>query len=436
MLAVALLFACGDSSGSPDGGADAGPDGSAPDNGGGASGNEVGQACDNDDDCAGDLSCDQEIDQTFPATRLPAGQSEVETSVFPGGSCTPIPAAPSDGITPSCYPFGPAALSGCGQGGACALVRVAEDGFLNTLIACRAQCTPSADGSGCDRFGYTCHHDLGVCLEGCQSDEECRVRVVDTNDDGVGDSVEYDDDSRAVCDIDGFRCVHNESTSAQTGDACERIDDCEQHGDCRNALVGVQFPGGFCTKTGCDIDGRACKGDNAVCESLRGETGISYPTCLTRCTVGGEDEADRTGVDGHGDNCRDGYRCQYNGGDGAGSGVCVGGVYNDVEKSNVGAACESNDDCYSPYGHGRCEDLSGTGLTSVCTIIDCAVPGLPDDVCGPSGLCYGFGSDFSLCVQECDEAEACAEGYACADDDGDASTKRICFPVCFSDDRR
>ena len=434
MLIVALAVACGDSSaGGPDGGVDGGPDDPFGLRDAATGSSTVGQACDRDSDCAAGLSCDVEIDQSFSASRLPAGVSQVQSAVFPGGSCTPIPATVPDGTTEVCYPFGPPNLSGCGEGGACSFVTVADTTSLTRLAACRAQCTPTADGSGCDRFGYTCHTDLGVCVEGCQSDEECRVRVVDADGDGVDDSLEYDDESRAICDVEGFRCVHDRTNNAQTGDACERLDDCERDGLCRDALVGMDFPGGFCSKIGCEVEGRECRGDNAVCESLRGETSISYPTCLTRCTVGAERAALRVGADGHGEGCREGYRCHYNGGEGAESGVCVGGNYNDVSESNVGAACTSDAECYSPYGYGRCEDLSGTGLTSVCTIVDCAAPGLPDDICGPSGLCYGFGSDFSLCVQECSDAKECAEGYACADDDGVASTERICFPVCFED---
>jgi hypothetical protein len=61
------------------------------------------------------------------------------------------------------------------------------------------------------------------------------------------------------------------------------------------------------------------------------------------------------------------------------------------------------------------------------------VPGLPDDVCGADAACIGLNGDVTICAKTCTDASACADGYACTDDDGDPSTAKICFPVCSSD---
>jgi hypothetical protein len=159
--------------------------------------------------------------------------------------------------------------------------------------------------------------------------------------------------------------------------------------------------------------------------------------CMTTCRVGAEPEADRVGVSGHGEGCRPGYRCQYNGGAGAAAGVCVGGAYNDVTENNVGAACETDDECYSPFGMGLCLllDVGGvTGPQGTCSMLDCYAPGLPEAVCGRGNACIGLSGDVTFCVQECATADECAAGYACADDDADPSTDRICYPACFTDE--
>ena len=115
--------------------------------------------------------------------------------------------------------------------------------------------------------------------------------------------------------------------------------------------------------------------------------------------------------------------------------MCVGGVYNAVSKNNVGEACKTDADCYSPYGLGNCIALSVSGVQpsgSVCTIMDCSVPGIPTDVCGAGNDCIGLNGDVTFCVQTCEDATQCAAGYACADDVSDPATPKICYPACFA----
>jgi hypothetical protein len=432
-----LALACSTSDRFADGGARDPDSAAAPEDGGqaGAGGSRFGAACAERSDCGRNLFCDTEVDLTI---RVQSGEEVVGKS-FPDGVCTPVPAAPFDPeALDSCNPLGPPANQGCGANGVCVSVPLRQ----MSVVACRPECEPQADASGCDRSFYTCDLDQRACVEGCLSDAECQLRLLpDSNADGRPE-VEVAAESEAYCDLDTYRCTHNGGASAQTGDPCELPDDCEPDGTCIQPLqrfAGIPFPEGACTKIGCDIEGRECRGDNAVCERLRAwDRGfITAHLCLQRCTVGAEPEADQLGPEGHGDGCREGYRCHYNGGSGEESGVCVGGNYNDVAASNLGASCMADAECYSPFGHGSClllgvADIRPTAGT--CTIMDCNAPGLPDDICGPDGQCVSLPGDTTYCARTCVDAEQCAEGYACADDDLDPTTGKICFPACISDD--
>ena len=441
---VFLVAACDGGGAALDGGTDGGSDASVADAGdaGAAAGKpRIGSACTSDKQCGSKLFCDRVIDVSFGADNLPRGVDEVPSELFPGGSCTPVPSAPAGSGTAgadTCDPTLPQASQGCGSDGVCDVLSVDSQ---TTLLACRRRCDPASAQNECGRFGYACDFELGACVEGCQSDEECRLRLLDSNGDGAADALAYDDTSKAVCDPESFRCVHHGSASSMTGDACERLDDCAQDGFCLDPLqpfVGMSFPGGACTKLGCDLPGRECDGDGTVCTRLRSwSPGVVAPeACFPTCQLGAEPEADQLGVDGHGQGCRPGYRCHYNGGLRTGEGVCVGGNYNAVTDNNVGAACQNDADCYSPFGLGRCLALSVGDVSSAsatCTVMDCALPQLPDDLCGKQAVCVGLNGDTTFCVQRCSDASECADGFACTDDDGDPGTGKVCYPACLTD---
>ncbi|HKU37701.1 MAG TPA: hypothetical protein VJR89_06125 [Polyangiales bacterium] len=392
--------------------------------------------CKSDADCPNNTFCDREIPGMISVSGAPGG-GMIDQSLFPGGSCSPRPLAMFDSMG-ACDSSLPQASQGCGKNGACVLESLNDD----TYAACRAACEPSATSSGCARPGYTCDFGLHACIEGCRSDAECRILVQDTNGDGVADALGYDRESQAVCDDKTSRCTHPGSASVPVGSSCERLDDCAPDATCLDAsrtLGGLDFPGGFCTAVGCDVKGRECSGQNTVCEALRPQLGSvsDAPLCLVACEIGSEPEADRLGKNGHGKNCRPGYRCHYNGGSGAGSGVCAGGVYNDVKDNNIGKACTSDAECYSPYGYGVCLQYTATSArirasTGTCSILDCAVPGLPDDICGAGNECIPFSGDLTFCIHNCASANDCAAGYACVDEDEDPSTAKICFPACIA----
>lgn len=435
-LACAALVACAGSERFDDGsqGADAGGDVDA-----GFSPNPVarlGAACTSDGECPEGLYCDEEIPGKVTLAGVPGGS--LDLPLFPGGSCSPLPLAPYDaqGDT-SCDPSAPQAAQGCGVDGTC----VSESVASATVVACRVACQPSASESGCAREGYTCDFRLHACIEGCASDSECRVLSVDGDGDGAVDGLAYDAASKATCEVDTGRCAHPAPAAAQVGTPCATSDDCETDGSCireSSTLAGHVFPSGFCTKLGCDVEGRECDAGN-VCEPLRPWTGgaAGSSTCLTRCQVGAEPAAQRLGALGHGAGCREGYRCHYNGGAGADFGVCVGGDYNEVVDNNVGDGCDADADCYSPYGYGRCMRLSVGGIAAqrgTCTILDCAGPGLPDALCGDGRECILLRDDITFCVRNCAAAADCPDGAACADDDADQATPSVCFPACFADE--
>jgi hypothetical protein len=406
--------------------------------GGGDENGAIGTHCESDDDCSASDFCDEEIALVSAVPGLPNGIDDLPSAIFPGGSCTPIPAAPYDptGVD-SCDPLLAPGQQGCGSEGLCMTLPLEGD---PPLVACRATCEPSATDSGCDTSGYTCNFVAGACLEGCQSDEECRLILADTDGDGVGDTEVYDDESEARCDVRTFRCTHAGGEQRETGAPCERVDDCESDGECISALrsfSGLRFPGGYCSKLGCDVDGRECQGDDAVCTAVRGPSGVSASVaCMQGCEIGAEDAALVLGPDGHGAGCRAGYSCHYNGSDNGSLGICAGGVYNDVTEPNIGAACQTHDECYSPYGYGYCLWLQVGDVvppTGTCSLIDCAAPGLPEDLCGPGAQCIGLGGDTTFCVQLCDDASECAAGQACADDDVLPETPPICYPTCTAD---
>jgi hypothetical protein len=440
-LVSCLSAACGDDDDGLMPGADASADASTQKDAGGGfirdrGDGEFGEKCDSSADCEVGLVCDREIEVSYQVSGLPLRERAIIAPRFPGGVCTPLAAAPFDpNGSNSCIPGGPIEEQGCDDDGVCIPITVASE----QVVACRPTCDPSAKDPCGGRFGYACDFESRSCVEGCQSDEECRLQLVDEDADGLADSLAYDPDSEASCDAETFRCVHDGAPGAAVGSPCTRLDDCDPEGLCLDPLqtfANTEFPDGYCTKLGCDQPGREC-GKGAVCERLRPlrSSVVTDLVCLQGCEVGVEPEADRVGSNGHGMGCRDGYACHYNGGTGS-NGVCIGGNYNDVADNNVGSACDSDDDCYSPYGLGTCMVLAVGDVEApggVCSIVDCAAPGLPEDICGSGNECIGLSGDITFCVQTCSKADACADGFACSDDDESPASSNVCFPACFTD---
>lgn len=434
---LAALPGCGDDDGGdPDAGNDAGEDSATADANQDTGSNatcSVGTACDRMADCNGAFCATEQLVQIV-AEDLPQGDA-LEVPIFPGGLCSPTPFRPYSDLT-SCDFLAPLGRQGCGACGVC--TPEALNGEFWSI--CREACEPDDNTTGCSRSGYTCDLARNACIEGCVSDEQCRLRRLDTNADGQIDTARFDPESTAFCDPGTLRCAHPGTNGATAGDPCMNDEDCEENGRCITNLqpiAGFAYPGGYCSKRGCDVGGLECAGDEAACVQVRGQGLLSTPHCMRGCQRGAEPEADVLGVDGHGAGCRPGYTCAWDGVHGVGAtdnGVCVGGNYNDIATNNIGVTCETSAECYSPYGQGLCVALSVNGVSAGphCAIADCAVPGTPADVCGAGAECIGFAGDSSYCVQTCVTADECADGLACSNDDMDASTTPLCYPTCNS----
>jgi hypothetical protein len=129
--------------------------------------------------------------------------------------------------------------------------------------------------------------------------------------------------------------------------------------------------------------------------------------------------------------CRDGYTCYWGRGEDDPSGFCDVGVFTDVTESNIGAECETDDECYSPFGYGGCDPDFG------CTVFECGAPGVPADICGSGATCVDFidfGVDLFACLRTCATADDCPVGDACADLDEDPMTPgdQVCFGFCLN----
>ncbi len=291
----------------------------------------------------------------------------------------------------------------------------AECGFCTPLAAgleiCMNLCLPELGTNSICRDGYQCDLFDFVCFPGCTSDDECRVSR-------QGEQLVYNPSSEAVCNMETYRCEHPGTPGAEAGTPCTFNDDCEANGVC---LTG---PDGYCSKFGCDIAGNECVGDGAC----------AFGQCLAPCDVGsGATPGDPSTYLNNTQGCRGGYTCLWGRGEGDPAGFCDIGVFNDVAVNNIGSACVSDDECYSPFGYGRCDVDFG------CTVIECGAPGLPADICGADATCIDFidfGIDAFACLKKCASAVDCLPGDACADLDEDPMTLDdiVCFPFCVSSD--
>lgn len=394
-----------------------------------ALGGELGGQCRGEAlDCNGSLVCLNE--RTFelggpndPIRDYPPGEDQsFEIAEFPGNYCTLA-------LTPS--------ATACTQDNAAAcdaVCGVCTPAFLDADI-CLRQCQAEAGTNSSCRDGYECDLLLDVCDFGCSSDDDCRVFREDTIENGeldpwdpmtmTGDQLVYDTESTYVCNPSTNRCEHPGKLGAEAGHACTDDQECEANGICLDEDF-FEFPLGYCSKIRCDID--PCGGDG-ICADL----GLGVPLCAERCTVGsGATPGDPNTYLDNTQGCRDGYTCFWTGSadDPADrAGVCVPGVFNDVIGNNIGDTCAEDSDCYSPFGQGACASADLIG----CTVFDCAVPGMPDDVCGENAECVSDGL-LSLCVAKCSAADNCLEGAACADFDLDPSTlDSVCWPLCLAD---
>jgi hypothetical protein len=409
---------------------------------------------------APDHSCQESLGGTIggEATDAIIGLAgSVDSPLFGPGYCTTalvnLGASP-----PSCDLFDETSCPECAR---CETLG-AIDGIERTF--CARVCTPSVTTDSCPdspTLTNTCLMGSNFCLDGCTTDDQCRVHRLDTDADGdieapatgvmAVDRLNYLMTARHRCDAATDRCIHDGVAAAQAGSTCGWDGECEANGDCIYTPAWHDTAGGrgYCTKFGCDVPGNACAG-SGKCQS-RG-FGDGFSLCLDPCPV-----ATNTGLMTDVNyrfnpamGCRGGQRCLWDGTSAAGAaagGGCIPGEYNAVRTNNVGAACTDDSTCYSPFGAGRCLGVLN-GDADTCTVIDCAAPGVPADVCGvdpdgagallPPATCMTLGAD-SVCRRTCTRATDCgASPAACLPADiaaiiGLATATAICSPFCFGD---
>ena len=389
-----------------------------------AASGEVGGACRQNAQCNGDNLClgEQSFTVGPPIQDHPEGPTySFDITDFPGDYCTA--ALPPSFPDTSCSVENQIACQQeCG---------VCVPRFSDADI-CRRGCRADADTNSACRDGYQCDLLFEVCDTGCSTDDECRVFI------NEADELVYDTDSTFVCNPQTNRCEHPGAPGAEAGIECTDDQQCEARGICLDEET-FGFTGGYCSKIRCDVD--PCAGDG-ICASL----GLGVPLCAAECQVGdGADPEDPSTWLNNYQGCRPGQTCFWIGGADDPTGACVEGEYNDVIENNIGDACTESSQCYSPFGQGTCGDADfvcaligdapgncNTGFG--CTVLDCAVPGMPD-VCGPDAECVvDSATGVSLCAAKCASAEDCSLGGACGDLDGDpTSLDAVCLPFCFED---
>ncbi len=361
----------------------------------------AGAPCQDSRDCAAGHFCGTQQEILLAVQGMP----DLPHSIWAGGICTLGSAPPN---TPgSCTE----AATPCPS---CATCITAASTY------CAMRCTPDASSRGGCRPGYRCDFERSACLPGCNgNDAVCRIQARDSNNDGVlggaGDEAEFDPNSTAICDPATDRCTNPGTPGAVAGDACNFDSNCEAEGYC--IVEDGGWPNGYCSKQRCDVSGRECAGTTSVCGAVDDS---SEDRCLHRCTAGAEEIADQTGVNGHGDTCRPGYRCRWFGTGPMTNAGCVRGNYNDVTTSNYGAACTSHSECYSEFGSGLCLTNWPDGA---CVRDQCGAPGLP--TCGDDAVCVAVDNDPPRCIVECTVSTDCRLGYRCFDTSG---PRRVCLP--------
>ncbi|MCS6797163.1 MAG: hypothetical protein NZ898_01310 [Myxococcota bacterium] len=396
---------------------------------------DIGEPCTSTRGCRISTRCVDEISDTIGGmgdeiVGHPSGVTSIPQTLFTGGYCTVVGIEGMGGCT-----IGDDSTCCEGGGAVCAN---AGTQMGRRVTFCVAACNPSTTSNPC-RDTYACDLGLRGCVPGCATDDECRIYRADTNRDGrieapaagamAVDRLTYDTESRATCNRTTYRCEHPAGPGMpHAGIPCERDSQCEENGDCiSEAGSEGAWPGGYCIKFGCDLPGVTCA-RGGHCQERR----VGVHVCLQDCKVA---DHGMGGMFAPHATCRAGYMCAWDGVGGPSAmvnGGCLPGNFNDVRTPNVGAACDADSDCYSPFGAGGCIEPWGT--EGYCSIFDCSAPGYPADICGSGAVCVEVDREtsFALCLDTCTRAEDCGMGLACVPIDMTGSM-RVCAPACSMD---
>jgi hypothetical protein len=305
-------------------------------------------------------------------------------------------AGPPDGAPPDafvCAAFDPGAPGGtCDNNAACDSAPGAGDGFCldETLVF-----------GGFPSEGYCTIDDGGGAV--CDTDADCGPRAQCVDSDGykwcLADCCMFDSCPSGQACFDTFQgfpldkpsCVPGDAT-AEDGDPCGGIYDCNESSLCRGNVGPVEFPGGQCWTASCTV------GDDSTCHGGHCVAIDDYPTVGNHCVDTCEVDAD----------CRmtEGYVCFDP--DGAG-----GDEQKYCRHPQAGDACATPADCGgTPWACQTGAQFPG----GHCATVGCTTPGSTNQ-CGINAVCYDDPAAASnYCIDRCPTigvTTGCRTGYTC-----------------------
>ncbi|MBW2261141.1 MAG: hypothetical protein JRG91_04140 [Deltaproteobacteria bacterium] len=379
----------------------------------------------------------------------------------PGGNC-----AFWNEMTASCDPDDGVE---CPDGSRCLVI--GSDDYSGCIDECRpADRSMELHGWACGcRRGYECDINARLCFSGCSNDRQCCETWYDEDDDFQRDPEEVtlwpgctsycdgDDEEEWTDDcMASWACINPGREGALIGDPCEHDSHCPPDGTClayTDRETGEDyFPGGYCTKMGCQYAGRGCSDAGGACINM-GSWRAPQGMCLKPCHVGREitdpDYECRT-TPGEEQVCFPVHRLGWIGGipEDEMDGYCFPGN-TEEGTGGIGDDCTSDSDCASPFGLGECSNWFGD--SPFCTIRCSEDLVLEDAICGPAAegeiaptLC-----GWSMCWPGCHAPSAALfendcdrEGFACAPlsyigttyvPEGALRPPGVCFPACDDD---
>ncbi|MAQ19233.1 MAG: hypothetical protein CMN30_31085 [Sandaracinus sp.] len=272
---------------------------------------------------------------------------------------------------------------------------------------CTAEMRVDADMDG--TFAPPCGND-------CDDNEPSRSPdMVET----IGDGIDNDCDGMVdECPPEGcpVECPA-ELTPERSPEACS--DNCDNDGngfvDCDDyACDGI----GGCTECECS-GGQAC---------LQRERYGFASECGESCTISAGAALDP--LEANRGDCSGGQACWWRGSGPETNGVCAPTAESNINMPNLGQGCNSDGDCFNPFGFGRCLLRDRGASAGFCSIVDCNAPGLPPTgICPRDSRCVPRGVD-SYCIRECPDG-SCPAGLTCVTPGSPGVS--LCMPACTSD---
>ncbi len=405
-------------------------------------------------ECLEPWMCLDPIDGTTPTLRRDGSEGRpYPVRIWPGGLCTG-----------ECDLLAEAWRSPCGRCATCAP-------FVDGIGRCRLTCEQDVDGRGGCSEGYACDRGELYCRDACvvvEGVDTCQFTHEDRDGDGSFESIVDEGVAHpSACNSATGLCETVGRVDATAGDDCVTDFDCEDDGTCVRSDATepiTTLSDGYCIRRGCNETDLPCREGDVCAHSLFELPGGA---CMQGCEVGEEmTAAERLGAAGRHPQCGPNEACFWDGTHGLSdplNGACYPGNYNDVPAYNVGAECQRDEECWSPFGLGRCLFLdddaflddayarTGRGICAVggcgetagepigLHVADGVVPvERPEDLCrtsasGGTDLCLGFTELQNYCIHGCADATACPDGWACPNLGDTLRPLHVCWPMCLAD---